>query len=843
MDQKQRIESRLEKLDLPISRHLAAICAQVCTHSSLILQAEPGAGKTTLVPLALLPLLEPDKRILVLEPRRLAARTAAVRMAEILGETVGETVGYRIRHEVKIGKSTRVEVITEGILTRMLQTDPELPDVGIIIFDEFHERSVDADLGLAFALEVQSGLRDNLKLLVMSATLQADNLKRLMPDAPVIQCEGKCFPVEVEYISPGNSFDWRSVLVDGVAKALIKSSKDILVFLPGQSEIEQAKNIIENAEFFHEGLVIHTLFGNLPFEKQQRALLPERKRRKIILSTNIAETSLTIEGVDCVIDCGLFRQNVFDPNSGFNRLETTRVSLASATQRQGRAGRLSAGLCIRLWTKSDTLRAQGVPEILRVDLAGFMLEAALWGVTDVSELALLDLPNRGMMSQAQSLLQSINALDSSNRVTAYGKQISQLGVHPRLAHLLFQSIQLGAAEIGCLLASMLEEKDIFIGEQSKQIDILARIEFLLHSNNQNRRSSNILRQKSVLYNRIKPYLRDSKVNQKSAPESLSDASQLLALAFPDRVAKRRGSGYLLASGRGAQIEPCYDTGAEYIVACQLGGRDRKAKIFLAIDIDVSTIESTFASQITDSKKVCWDKARQSVIAENQRLFGKLVLTSTPCSEVTDGEVASGLIDGIQLLGVDSLPWSDKLRQWQHRILKLRSLSDFAELFPDVSDEALLISAESWLMPFLSGLSKISQVTEKIFGDALMSILDWDSQQILNKLMPEKIQVASGSWVKLDYVSAQQPVLAVKLQEMFGEKDSPEIANGQIKVIVHLLSPARRPLQVTSDLASFWTNGYEAVKKEMKGRYPKHPWPDDPLTAVATNLTKRRLNQS
>ena len=848
--------SNLKQTQLPITAQLDSIRQQLRDNSNLVLQAEPGAGKTTIVPLAVLDLVKTNQKILILEPRRLAARNAAERMASLISESTGETVGYRIRNERKVSAKTRIEVITEGILTRMLQSDPELPEVGLIIFDEFHERSLDADLGLALSLEVQESLRDDLKIMIMSATLDIQSISSLLNNAPIVQSKGRSFPVTTHYKTPRANKDWNSVLLTSVSEILKQQDvdpqrRDILVFLPGIAEINRAKNLLEDSKLLEDDVEVVTLYGDLPFEQQRKVLLPIANKRKIILSTNLAETSVTIQGIGYVIDSGLMRQSAFDPNVGFDRLSTRKISAASATQRTGRAGRLGPGECYRLWSESESLRSETQAEILRADLSSLVLELAQWGVSHSSELNLLDQPNEGSYKQAQVLLRSLKALDQNNKITSHGRKLLTLGVHPRIGHMLLESINLNATDFACLLAATIEERDVLQGEERFNPDFMARVNKVIEGSNNNRTISQIRKQAKNLNNKTRKLELNSKYSsnsnhQKTGKLSERDLHQskpltavLLAMVFPDRLAQKRGNGYRLANGSGAIVGDDFFLLDDYLVVVRLGGHGATPKIFQAIPIDISEIENYFGSLIEEKEEVYWNEKTQSVKGEVNRKLNELVLDSKPLTNIDPSLIQQGIINAIKKKGINSLPWSKELRQWQARVSALRNIERFKSDFPDVSDGFLLENLSDWLAPYLNGINKLSQVTTDIIKQALWGSLDWAKQQELEQLMPLKLKVASGSNITVDYSQGDKPVLAVKLQEMFGEKETPRIAGGRLNVVVHLLSPARRPLQITEDLASFWANSYEDVKKEMKGRYPKHPWPDDPLSAEATRFTKKR----
>jgi ATP-dependent helicase HrpB len=851
------ILQKLASFDLPIVNVIDELQQQFVQNNNIILQASPGAGKTSTVPLVLLQQLKNNQKILLLQPRRIAAKNAALRLAEILQEKVGQTVGYRIRHQSKVSSATKIEVITEGILIRMLQSDPELSDIGLIIFDEFHERNLDSDLGLAFSLEVQQTLRDDLKLMIMSATLDLKNLSELLSNAPLITCEGRSFPIEIDYFSSPLSGSqrlsgWKNELVSAVQSAINNSAsqaKNVLVFLAGIAEINWAEKQLQPLVESNSDYQLVKFYGDLPFEQQQKIISSDNNEAKIILSTNIAETSVTIMGIGTVIDSGLKRENYFDPNVGFNRLRTVRISQAAATQRAGRAGRLSAGRCIRLWSESETLREQSIPDILREDLTSVSLELAAWGIQDVSQLSLLDLPNQGALQQARNLLVELNALDTEYKITQHGSKIHSLLTHPRLANMLIRSLELNCEKLACLTAALLEDKDIFVGEARKDTDFSARISFVIEqsiNHGSNWACKQILARASKLYTKLKSVSQPQQTKNTLAKKALQIDSKiyseldfvgvLTAIAFPDRIAIKRGQGYRLANGTGAMVDTPLPSDSELLVAVVLGGQGKTAKIFQMTDLSLAELESHFSSLIVDKEVTQWDQKTQSVKAYTERRFAALTLSKRSIAKPNKQLVLNGLLEGVKQHG---LPWSDELRQLQARVLRLRSLPGFKQDFPDFSDEFLLQTIDTWLAPYLNGMNKLSQISSPLFSKAIEGLLDWSRLKQLDDLMPERIKVASGSSIKIDYLSSNKPILAVKLQEMFGEKESPKIAKGKVSLLIHLLSPAGRPLAITEDLASFWANGYVEVKKQMKGKYPKHPWPDDPLTAVATRYTKKR----
>jgi ATP-dependent helicase HrpB len=860
--------NKIQNIALPITEQLSAICSLLKSQPNLVLQAEPGAGKTTLVPLALLDTIAVKKKIIVLEPRRLAARNAAVRMAKLLDEPIGKTVGYRIRNESRTSKTTRIEVVTEGILTRMIQSDPELSGIGLIVFDEFHERSLDAELGLAFALEVQQSIREDLKLLVMSATLNSEAISKLLGNAPIVKSEGRSFPVSVEYSPAKKTMDWSTHLVNTVVTAIRtvesnqdpskfpkeepqeaiitpSNAEDILVFLPGVAEIKRAESSLTDLVLtpgkFHLNWTVMTLYGDLPFDRQRQVLRPIKETQRIILSTNIAETSVTIDGVGTVIDSGLMRQSSFDANVGFNRLFTKKISAASATQRTGRAGRLAEGYCYRLWSQSDALREDTLADIHREDLARFCLEIANWGINDPSELSLLEPPNPGNLCQAKTLLNSIQALEKNGKITQHGKKLISLGVHPRIGHMLLEAKELGLASIACLIAAMLEEKDVFSGQARYNPDFLSRIEFVIDRKNNTRQIKQIWQQTERLYQQLngKAFTTNKILGRSELQQELESSGKLLAIAFPDRIAQRRGMGFRLSNGVGALANQELDVREDYQVVVGLGGQGKTPKIFQAIGLSKIELDEIYADQFIDRDEVAWDSKTQKVEAHQIVRFGELEISKKLIRNPDKKLIVDGLICGIKALGIDCLPWTKELRQWQQRLLKLRDIDAFSELYPNISDDKLQESLSDWLAPFIQSCNRLSQVTSDILRQALHAKLDWSQHQELDRLMPTRIKVASGSMIAIDYLSGDKPVLAVKLQEMFGVAQTPQLAEGRIPILIHLLSPARRPLQITEDLNSFWSNSYEEVKKQMRGRYPKHPWPDDPLEAQATRYTKRK----
>ncbi|MDG4554769.1 MAG: ATP-dependent helicase HrpB [Candidatus Competibacter sp.] len=847
-----------ESAALPIEPALPTIRAALRDATALVLQAPPGAGKTTRVPLALLdePWLE-NRAILLLEPRRLAARAAAARMAAQLGEPVGHTVGYRIRFDHRVSRQTRIEVLTEGILTRRLQRDPALDGVGLVIFDEFHERGLHADLALALCLDSQRGLRPDLRLLVMSATLDGAAVARLLGDAPIVTSEGRAHPVSRHYLPRDPDGLDLNVVVRAVLNALNQERGDLLVFLPGSGEIRRILRGLQ-AEPACAGLALTPLYGDLPGEAQQRAIQPDPDgRRKIVLATPIAETSLTIEGVSVVVDAGWTRIPRFDPRSGLSRLESVRVSADAAEQRAGRAGRLGPGACYRLWSEAaqSRLRPRRIPEILEADLAPLALELAQWGVTQVAALAWLDPPPPGALAQGRELLRELGALDERDRITATGQALVELPVHPRLAYLLRRGAALGLVDLAADLTALLEERDPLRGEHPFGGDLAARLDALRDFRRDGRNGARrwqadpaacarieqaARRWRALLRPADNPARTDTKVRPALDPGDGATAGLLLAFAYPDRVARRREGAtdrYRMANGRGARLaagEPL--AGRDWLVAAHLDAGTSEGRIWLAAPVDSADLEAHLADRLRTVTAVIWDERQTAVMARQERRLGVLALDSTPLADADPEQLCQAMLAGVRQLGSDSLPWTRELREWQARVLSLRHwLTD--EGWPDVSDDWLMAHLENWLPPWLNGISRREHLRRLDLTGALHNLLDGRSRARLDELAPTHLPVPSGSRIRLRYPLGEPPVLAVKLQELFGLADTPCIAGGRIPVTLHLLSPAQRPIQVTQDLRGFWERTYVEVRKELKGRYPKHPWPDDPWSAIPTRRVR------
>lgn len=830
---------------LPIDAVLPDLCTVLETGINAVLQAPPGAGKTTKVPLALLESAwRNDQKIVMLEPRRLAARAAARRMAQLLGESVGETVGYRVRFDSKVSTRTRIEVVTEGILVRMIQDDPELSDIGCVIFDEFHERSLDADLGLALARETQTALRDELRIVVMSATLDGDPIAALMGDCPVITSEGRAFPVETKYI-PIRPDAWIDrEMTAAIRLALREESGSILAFLPGQGEITRVEVALKDG--LDPTVIIAPLYGAMETRAQDIAIEPTPDgMRKVVLATAIAETSLTIDGIRVVVDCGLQRLPRFDPASGMTRLVTVKSSQASAEQRRGRAGRLEPGVCYRLWAEAEH-RARPpftAPEIADADLAPLTLELARWGVSDPASLPWLDQPDGAKIDQARDVLRRLEAIDDANRITPMGTAMAGLPVHPRLAHMMLRGARLELGEVACALAALLSDRDFMRGRGA---DLRLRVEAILA-----RKAPKMITEAARQLSRRlgdaakKEASKAGNHNPAGPDDPVDHADQvglLLAFAYPDRIGERRkgtDARYRLSGGRGGILANNDGLASEpYIAVAELDGQAREARIYLAAPLSRASLETHFADQISEGTEVFWDAQSDAVQARWQRRIGALVLDEKNTrDEAGPDAIAAAMIEGIRRLGLHCLPWDKGAEGLRERIAFLHRVDP--ENWPDMSDDALLASLEDWLMPYLGGINKRSQLKQVNLAEALVSGIDWNRRQELDRLAPTHWTVPTGSHIRIDY-SGETPGLPVRLQEMFGATETPKIAGGKVAVTLYLLSPAQRPLQVTSDLVGFWNGSYAQVKAEMKGRYPKHYWPDDPLQAEPTRRVKSRM---
>ena len=826
--------------DLPVREALPALKSALAGGRAAVLEAPPGAGKTTLVPLALKDeAWLAGKAILMLEPRRIAARAAAHRMADMLGEAAGETVGYRVRQDTMVSARTRIEVLTEALLTRRLQHDPGLDGVGLVIFDEFHERSLDADLGLALALETQGALNPDLRLLVMSATLDGARVAALLGNAPVIRSEGRIFPVETIYAPSAETRDIGAPVAAAIRRALRETEGGILAFLPGEAEIRSAERHLRESQL-PGGITLAPLYGNLAFEAQAAAIAPAPPgTRKIVLATSIAETSLTIPDIRVVVDSGLARQPRFDPATGMTRLVTTRLAVASADQRRGRAGRVAAGTCYRLWSEEShrALPAFLPPEIASADLAPLALDLAAWGNADPAAYALLDQPPAAAYAQALDLLRDLDAFDAANRITPHGRAINALGMHPRLAHMILRADALGHGQTAAAIAGLLSERDILrLDRDRPDADLRARLHVFAgdaatHGAQTDRGALARARENA------KQWARQTKIPRGDI--DADKAGPLLALAYPDRIAQRRGprGAFRLRNGRGASLpETDALAGESFLAIGSIDQRPENARIFLAAPVKPADLERLFAGQIETRDEILWDARAEAVAARHMKRLGALVLEERKLDAAPEAATAA-MLDGIRQLGLAKLPWTDDLRQLQARAALLRRLDGPDSAIPDLSDAALFTALEDWLAPYLDGITRAAQLPRLDLKAALDAHLGWEVLRRLDAEAPTHLAVPTGSRLALDYISGE-PVLAVRLQEMFGATATPTVARGRLPVTLHLLSPARRPVQVTKDLAGFWARAYLDVKKDLKGRYPKHRWPDDPLAAQPTRRAKR-----
>ncbi|MHB8881405.1 MAG: ATP-dependent helicase HrpB [Thermodesulfovibrionales bacterium] len=838
----------------PIDGILTQLKEAVAGNPAVVLQAPPGAGKTTRVPLFLLECIPPEKgSIVMLEPRRIAAVSAAKWMAQSLNEQAGETVGYAIRFDRKISGRTRIEVVTEGILTRRIQTDPALEGVAIVILDEFHERSIHADLALALCLDIQRNLREDLRILVMSATLDCVPLASLLGSSPVLRSEGRIFPVEDRYIQDRADRPAAERVADVIGRALKETSGDILAFLPGAAEIRSCANRLQvSAGRSGSGITLHPLYGDLPFEEQQKAIIPS-DNRKVVLATNIAETSLTIEGVRVVVDSGLTRRLRYDPVTGMNRLVTVSVSQASAEQRRGRAGRLGPGICYRLYSRQAfaAMIPFTPPEILTSDLASLVLELSVWGAKDPKALSWLDLPPPPAWEAARDLLADLDAIDASGRPTPAGRAMARLPLHPRLGHLLLRAAELGSPELGADLAALLSERDLVRRDAlqmrgySDRADIGEGLEML-----KTWRETKYLPQGAdlsalqIVGRTAKQLLRLITVNKKVSAQktdSPGHIARLLLAAFPDRVAKLRDDGngrFLLSQGRGVRLSAGSGLSrSAFIVAMDLdAGEGSEGVVYRAAPVTEEVVREECGRRIETIRRIAWDKGAERVATVVEERIGAILLSSKPFTP-SDEETVPVLCEAIRAWP-RMLNFSKEALQFMARVTLMRRTFP-AEPWPELSGQALASEPEKWLTPWLGGIRSGKALSGLDLMPALKARLTWEQNRSLDERAPIQIRVPSGSRIHLDYCAGDTPVLSVKLQEMFGLADTPVIAGGRVKVLLHLLSPARRPVQVTQDLRGFWDSSYQLVKKELKGRYPKHSWPDDPWKAMPTKKTKPR----
>ncbi|SKC86387.1 ATP-dependent helicase HrpB [Ohtaekwangia koreensis] len=819
----------------PVLDILSTLKTKLAETNVVILQAPPGAGKSTVLPLELMneSWLE-GKKILMLEPRRLAAKSVAQRMASILQEDIGEKIGYRVRFESRVGKQTKVEVVTEGILTRMLQSDNSLEDAGLVIFDEFHERSLHADLALALCLQAQQLLRDDLRILIMSATLDGEHLSGLLR-APIVTSHGKQYPVTIKYLGDDVYIPVTVRIVKAIQKALREEEGDVLVFLPGAGEIVRVLHQLEE-----EGVnaSLHPLYGDLPFQKQQEAILPHPQgRRKIVIATSIAETSLTIEGIRVVIDSGLSRVPKFDPRSGLTRLDTVRVTKDAADQRAGRAGRLAPGVCYRLWSESvqATLVSNRTPEILEADLAPLMLELGQWGVKDTRDLTWITVPPAGTVNQAKELLQQLEAIDNG-MITSRGKEMLKLPTHPRIAHLLLAASGAQLTSLATDIAAILEERDPLAKESGA--DVALRVEALRKW----RKGERFFADRAIL-ERIERLAHNwrkiLKVEKDDAIPKDTDVGRLLVAAYPERIAQQQGKHserYKLANGRIVKLQEHDPLMREsWLCAAQLDAGSGEGKIFLAASLHVNDLTALAREQ----KVVRWDDERNIVVGVLEKRVGNLVLESKPLSAIPEDERVDVLCTMTRSKGLKAIGWGEAQQEWQARVNSIKQWRP-EEAWPNVREEKLLETVAVWLAPFLTNITRLSELQRLDWNGILPSLLPWELSSILDTLAPVKIKVPSGSLIQVQYFEdGRAPIMEVRLQEMFGLLETPVINEGRTKVLLHLLSPGYKPVQVTQDLKSFWQTTYHEVRKQLRMRYPKHHWPEDPWTAEAVRGAKRR----
>lgn len=813
----------------------------LAAHPRLVLEAPPGAGKTTQVPLALLDAeWLVGRKILVLEPRRIAARAAAEYMAHQRGERVGETIGYRIRLESKISSATRIEVVTEGILTRMLQDDPELPNIGAILFDEFHERHLQGDLGAALALDMQESLRPDLRLIIMSATLDGERIARWF-DAPRLTSAGRSFPVRVEYPAARANENWPDRgwpfhVRRAVEQALSENEGDVLVFLPGRREIDRARVALEGVP-----VVAVPLHGELSLAEQHAALNPAAPgTRRVVLATNVAESSLTLPGIRAVVDLGLAREPRFDPNSGFSRLETINISLASADQRAGRAGRLGPGTTYRLWPQSRRLDPARTAEIAQVELAQLVLELGAWGS---AQLRWLDPPPSGASAQARDLLRALGALDADKRINAFGRNLLAFGTHPRLAAAILRAGE-DEKSLACDLVALIEARNPLRGPASRNDDFRTRVSALEAWRTRNMQITRELGADSGALAAISQSADAWRRRVRAATQilhGLTRVGDLLIHAFPDRIARQDANNprrYQLANGRGARLlDESVLYGEPWLVVIDLRYDERDSLILAAAPFDVDRLETDFAESFTRERVVRWNRETRGVEVFEEQRFAAIVIERRSVPAKPEDAVPA-LIAAVRELGLVALPWSDAARELRLRVQALRGWCPELGL-PDFSDSHLLATLEEWLAPYLNGKRRLDALAASELSEALAARLDYDMRRLIDEQVPLTIRVPSGLERRIAYSPDSPPVLAVKLQELFGLADTPRIANGRVPVTLHLLSPGARPIQVTQDLKSFWERTYPEVRKELKGRYPKHPWPEDPWTATPTHRAKPR----
>jgi len=859
------------EIPLPIDAVLDELAGTLARSNAAVLVAPPGAGKTTRVPLALLdaPWLG-GRKIIVLEPRRIAARASAEHMARSLGERAGETVGYRVRFGSKVSRATRIEVVTEGIFSRQILDDPELTGVAAVLFDEFHERSLDADLGLALARDAQTGLREDLRILVMSATLDGARIARMLGDAPVVASEGRAFAVETRYLGRKADVPLERQMADAVAMALRADPGSVLAFLPGAAEIRRTQTLL--SERIHDATIeIVPLFGALDAAVQDRAIAPAPQgHRKAVLATSIAETSLTIEGVRIVVDSGVARVPRYEPDIGLTRLETVRASRAAVDQRRGRAGRTEPGVCYRLWDEPQTasLAPYTQPEILSADLSSLVLDLAQWGVGDPATLAFLDPPPAPALKEARSLLRELGALDGDGRITAEGNSLRALALPPRLARMIVDSHRLGGGEAAADIAAVLTERGL--GGDSVDLDV--RLDQFRRDRSQRAGSARSLARRWAAQAANSPSLlvgegrggrptaavlprktptpdpspqgggerRESPRNNKDDRGAAElTTGVMLALAFPDRVARNRGQGsFVLANGRGAVVDPASALArAPYIAVAELAGTAAQGRILLAAPIALADIEAHFADRIETADEVSFDRGAMALRARRRRTLQAMTLSEAPLALTPSAETARVLTDGLIAAGIEQLPWSKSVKQWRDRVMFLRQAE--GDAWPDLSDHALAARREDWLVPILHDKISVKDLSAGDLSEALTTLLPWELRARLEREAPTHFEAPTGTMLAIDYEAGQGPTIAVRLQELFGLTTHPSIAKGAVPLVLELLSPAHRPVQVTRDLPGFWRGSYAAVRSDLRGRYPRHPWPEDPANAMPTRRVKPR----
>jgi ATP-dependent helicase HrpB len=829
-------------VSLPIDEVLPSLDAALATGRAVVLQAPPGAGKTTRVPIALLNATWlSGQRLVMLEPRRLAARAAARRMALTFGEPVGGTVGFRVRGETRVSSRTRIEVVTEGVLTRMLQSDPSLEGIGLLLFDEFHERSVQADLGLALSLQAQEVLRPDLRILVMSATLDGAAVSGVLGGAAVITSAGRLHPVEVRYVSRRDGQRPEAAVAAAVRHALTRDPGSVLAFLPGAAEIRRTLALLDDGSLPRD-VRLHPLYGDLPPAAQDAAIAPAPVgERKVVLATSIAETSLTIEGVRVVVDGGLARVPRFSPRSGMTRLETVRVSHASSEQRCGRAGRTAPGVCYRLWASEEqaSLLQRATPEILETDLAPLVLDLAVAGVRDADELRWLDPPPIAGLSQGRALLRQLDALDDADRVTAHGREMAAFGAHPRLAHMLVRAHAMGLGATACVVAALLQERDVLRRDAvHREADLRLRAGVVAgdgraEHHDVDRDAVRRVREQARVWRRQLGVGDTERVDEDSV-------GVVVALAYPDRVAQRRSSGgerFLMRNGLGAVLDDAGAlTGAPFLAIADLDGRVPHSRIYLAAPLARAEVDELFGTQVVREDVVEWDAEGGSVRAWSRERLGAIVLREVPMREPDEEAVARALLAAIGRGDGVAVEWTGAAQRLRERLAFLHAWDD---AWPDVDEAALRASMSEWLLPRLGGLRTRADVARLDLSAVLLDTLTWEQRRALDVLAPTHVVVPTGSRVPVDYGDPRAPVLAVRLQELFGLADTPRVAGGAVPLTLHLLSPAHRPVQVTRDLAGFWRTSYFDVRKDLRGRYPKHEWPDDPLSATPTRRAKPR----